>query len=281
MATEDRNPRSLTLDTMSSHEIVSLMNDDERSVLAALEQASGTLATAASNVARVFQAGGRIFLLGAGTGGRLAAMEAAELPATFGIEPTSFVPFIASGPTGGPAAVTATEDDVEASPAALDDAGCSRHDAVIALSASGTTPFVVAGLRHATAGGAWTCGIANNPDTPVLSIPHLGILLDTGPEILTGSTRLKAGTAQKLALNRVTTAAMVLSGRVMSNLMVEVAATNDKLRRRCIRIVEELAAVDSSTARALLEAVGWNIRSAVRLSRLADTATSDDKDTFT
>jgi N-acetylmuramic acid 6-phosphate etherase len=263
MGTEARNPRSLQLDALAAIDVVRLMNDEERAVLDAVDEATPGTARAAEAVADVHAAGGRTYLLGAGTSGRLAAMEAAELPPTFGVDPGSFVAFIASGPSGGTAAVTAREDDVGAGPAALEAARCGAGDAVIGLAASGTTPFVLAGIAYATGVGAWTCGIANNRSTPLLSAADLGILLDTGPEVVTGSTRLKAGTAQKLVLNRITTAAMVRCGKVISNLMVEVAPANKKLRGRCIRIVRELTGAPEARALHLLEAAAWDIRAAV------------------
>ena len=263
MTTETPNPRSVGLDRMDTGQVVRLMNNEERAVLDALDNAATQLAVAADRVHDIYTGGGRLFLLGAGTSGRLAVQEAAELPATFGVPPESFVAFIASGPTGGPSAITSTEDDVVAATAALTAAGCGPDDGVIALAASGTTPFVLAGVRHARVQGAWTCGIANNPRTPLLTAADLGILLDTGPEVVTGSTRLKAGTAQKAALNRITTAAMVRAGKVISNLMVEVTATNAKLRGRCVRIVSELTGESRSHSEMLLRDHDWNIRAAI------------------
>jgi N-acetylmuramic acid 6-phosphate etherase len=263
MATEARNPRSERLGAMSAPEVVRLMNAEERVVLDALDAAADDLATAASVIADVHRRGGRVFLLGAGTSGRLAVMEAAELPATFGVAPDRFVAFIASGPSGGPAAVTRDEDDVEAASRALRSSGCGPGDAVIGLAASGTTPFVLAGVRHGRSVGAWVCGIANNPSTPLLSEPDLGILLDTGAEVVTGSTRLKAGTAQKLALNRLTTAAMVINGKVVGNLMAEVRPANEKLRARCIRIVMDGSGLGEGDATTLLEATAWDVRTAL------------------
>ena len=267
MRTEARNDRSLRLDEMSPREVIDLMNAEEHVVLDALEAAAPNTARAAEAVARVHASGGRVFLLGAGTSGRLAAGEVAELPATFGVEPGSFVAFIASGPSGGSAAVTRNEDDSEAAPAALARCGCGPQDAVIGVAASGATPFVVAGINHASDVGAWTCGIANNRGSALLGMVDVGILLDTGPEIVTGSTRLKAGTAQKLVLNRITTAALVSCGKVMSNLMVEISPTNEKLRRRCVHIVCELLGASEREAVDLLDAAAWDVRAAVQ-SRL-------------
>jgi N-acetylmuramic acid 6-phosphate etherase len=138
-----------------------------------------------------------------------------------------------------------------------------KNDVVIGIAASGRTPFVLGAVRFARQHGVWTCGIANNPGAPLIAEADLGILLDTGPEVLTGSTRLKAGTAQKMALNRISTAAMVLSGKVVSNLMVDVKATNEKLRARCVAIVCALNGVSEEEGRALLEANDWSIRAAL------------------
>jgi N-acetylmuramic acid 6-phosphate etherase len=169
----------------------------------------------------------------------------------------------AGGPLMGPTAITRSEDDEQAAPEALRALRIGSGDAVIGLAASGTTPFVRAGVRAAADAGAWTCGIAHNPGAPLLADGELGILLDTGPEVLTGSTRLKAGTAQKLALNRITTAAMVLAGRVADNHMIELTGSNAKLRARAIRIVMDLAALDRAEATRRLEAAEWSVRAAL------------------
>jgi N-acetylmuramic acid 6-phosphate etherase len=261
--TEARNPASMELSEMNAEAIIRLMTDEEYRALDAVTAATPLLAEAAKKVADVFIAGGRTIFLGSGTSGRLAVMEVAELPPTFGVPADRFVAFVAAGPTAGPAAITLDEDDSHAAPAALADLGTGQGDAVLGLAASGITPFVVAGIQAAREAGAWTCGIANNPATPLLMASDLGILLDTGPEILTGSTRLKAGTAQKLALNRITTAALVQAGRVQSNLMVGATGANQKLRTRCVQTVSALTAVDHAEATAVLEANGWRVLSAI------------------
>jgi len=191
-------------------------------------------------------------------------MGVAELPLTFGVPADRFATLVAAGPTAGRAAITVSEDDSGAAPSAVAATGIGRSDAVIGLAASGTAPFVVAGMQAASQAGAWTCGMANNPATPVLTSADLGILLDTGPEILTGSTRLKAATAQKLALNRITTAALVRSGAVQSNLMVNVVAANETLRSRCVRAVREVTAANQEEAIAVLEATGWRTVAAIK-----------------
>jgi N-acetylmuramic acid 6-phosphate etherase len=244
--------------------VIALMDEEEEHVLAAVRRAAPSLARAARAVAERFQRGGRTILLGSGTSGRIAIQEVAELPPTFGVAEDRFVALAAGGASTGPAAVTSSEDDVEAAPRALESLGAGPADVVIGIAASGTTPFVLAGVAWGRGAGAWTCGIANNPGTPLLREAALPVLLDTGPEVLTGSTRLKAGTAQKLALNRITTAAMVQSGRVVENHMVDVVAVIDKLRGRAVRIVVDLGRTDAESARALLERHDWSVRAALK-----------------
>ena len=260
MNTESRNPRSIKLDEMSALEIVSLMNKEESVVMDALRAAEGSLALAATRCAQAFQHGGRIVYVGAGTSGRIAAMDAAEIPPTFGVEPDRFIALVAGGDSAQGKAVEQAEDDERAAQKALRQIGLRHGDVVVGLAASGRTPFVLSAVRFARQHGVWTCGLANNPGTPLIEEAELGILLDTGPEVLTGSTRLKAGTAQKLALNRISTCAMVLCGKVVSNLMVDVRGSNEKLRLRCIAIVHELTGLSDADARAALEKHDWSIR---------------------
>ena len=261
--TEQRSPRSVDLDRLDAAAIVALMADADHEALAAVDRVSDAIARVAQLVADAHTAGNTTAYLGAGTSGHLALLDAAELPATFGVAPEQFRAFIATGSVSGRAVVADSEDDTTAVVAALDAAELGRGDIVIGLAASGTTPFVVAGLEHARRLGCTTVGIANNPDTAALRVADIAILLDTGPEILTGSTRLKAGTAQKLALNRISTTAMVRAGRVISNLMVEVRPTLDKLRSRGVAIVKELTGLDESRAKELLERSDWSVRIAL------------------
>ncbi len=254
---------------MSAHEVVRLMNEEERAVLRALEDAEEPLAEAAERAANAYQNGGRVIYVGAGTSGRVATMDAAEMPPTFGIDSDRFVAVVAGGSAATNRALEDAEDDGYAGIAALDALSLRREDVVFGLAASGTTPFVIAALRHARQKGIWTCGIANNRGAPLLEVADLGILLDTGPEVLTGSTRLKAGTAQKLALNRISTTSMVLAGKVIENLMVDVKAKNQKLKERCVRIVCELAPVTRDEAWELLEKGNWNIRTVLQGQRSA------------
>jgi N-acetylmuramic acid 6-phosphate etherase len=261
--TEQRNPVSRRLGELPAAGVIAVMNQEERRVLAAVEEATPLLTRAAERVAAVFAAGGRTVFLGAGTSGRIALQEAAELPPTFGVAQESFTVMAAGGALMGPTAITRNEDDVHAAPDALSALGIGPGDAVVGLAASGTTPFVRAGVQAAARAGAWTCGIAHNPGAPLLHDGELGILLDTGPEVLTGSTRLKAGTAQKLALNRITTAAMVLAGRVAENHMIDLTGSNQKLQARAVRIVMDLGGLDEVHARLRLEAAHWSVRTAL------------------
>lgn len=267
MNTESRNPRSFGLDRMSAIEMVRLMNEEEQIVFRAVSQAAGRLAEAALKVAETYENGGNVLYVGAGTSGRIAAADAAEMPPTFGTEPHRFQALIAGGTAAVDRAIEAAEDDEHAAVDAINSLDLSRKDAVIGLTASGKTPFVVAAIRHAKAKGIWTCGIANAKSAALLAVADLPILLETGPEVLTGSTRLKAGTAQKMALNRISTAAMVLTGKVIENLMVDVKATNHKLQERCARIVRDLSTVTEEEAYELLAAHGWNVRRVLEILR--------------
>jgi len=267
MGTEARNPRSYGLDRMTAKEIMRLMNEEEETVFRVVSHAEDLLAVVTAHVAEAYAAGGRIVYLGAGTSGRLAISDAAEMPPTFGVDPDRFIALVAGGGGAATGAIEDAEDDEYAAAQALNDLRLNRRDVVIGLAASGRTPFVVSGIRHARQKGAWTCGIANNRATPLLEEADLGILLETGPEVLTGSTRLKAGTAQKLALNRISTGAMVLAGKVMENLMVDVKAKNQKLKDRCVRIVVELTTATADEAKSALEDSQWSVRGAVRALR--------------
>ena len=260
MNTESRNPRSIGLDKMSAREIVRLMNEEEQFVMRAMSSAEEGIAEAAERVAHAYRSGGRVIYVGSGTSGRIATMDAAEMPPTFGTEPYRLIAIVSGGDASQTKAVEDAEDLDHEAVIALNSFKIASNDAVICLAASGRTPFVIGAARHARQKGVWTCGIANNRNAPLLDAVDLPILLDTGPEVLTGSTRLKAGTSQKLALNRISTTAMVLSGKVIENLMVDVKAKNQKLKERCVRIVRDLSNATDAEAKALLESNAWNVR---------------------
>ncbi|MBS1721447.1 MAG: N-acetylmuramic acid 6-phosphate etherase [Armatimonadetes bacterium] len=260
------------MDKMTAREIVRLMNEEEQAVNRAVQAAEAQIAQAAEHAAEAYQSGGRVIYVGAGTSGRIATMDAAEMVPTFGLAPTRFVAVVAGGEAANQQAVEDAEDDEHAAIQAMNELALTRQDIVIALAASGRTAFVVAAARHARQKGVWTCGIANNKNVPLLSVVELGILLDTGPEVLTGSTRLKAATAQKRVLNAISTTAMVLSGKVIENLMVDVKATNQKLRERCVRILCDLTTVNEGEAERILSAHNWNIRQALSVLRSTEAA---------
>jgi len=264
MSTESRNPRSIGLDKMSAQQIVRLMNEEEQAVIRALQHAERRIAEVAERVAFSYKSGGRIVYVGAGTSGRTAAADAAEMPPTFGIPGNRFIALIAGGVDAFDHSIEDAEDDEIAAISEVNRLDLGANDTLIGIAASGKTPFVVAAVRHARAKGIWTCGIANTQPSPLLTEAELPIFLDTGPEVLTGSTRLKAATAQKLVLNRISTAAMVLCGKVVQNLMIDVKATNSKLRERCVRIVRELTTLTETEAVEMLERNAWDIRSVLQ-----------------
>jgi len=257
---------------MSAQEIVRLMNEEEIAVNRAVSSAEKQIALAAEKAAQAYQAGARVIYVGAGTSGRVATMDAAEMVPTFGLDGNRFVAVVAGGSASEGRAIEDAEDDEHAAISRLNDLGIDRNDVLIALAASGRTPFVVAAARHAVQKGVWTCGIANNKGGPLLDVVDLAIVLDTGPEVLTGSTRLKAATAQKLVLNAISTTAMVLSGKVVETLMVDVKANNQKLRERSVRILRDLTTVSESEAERLLGAHGWNVRHVLGVLRANELA---------
>lgn len=251
--TEAENPLSERLDTLSAAEITALMSAEDLRAVEAVSRASGAIAQVAEAAARTIQAGGRVFYVGAGTSGRLGVLDASEIPPTFSAPPEWFQGLIAGGPDALTRAIEGAEDDAEAGAQDLAARGVSPHDLVIGIAASGGTPYVHGALREAKRHGARTALLACNP-LPPLDYVDQPIALIVGPEVLTGSTRLKAGTATKLALNQISTTAMVLSGKVLGNLMVDVKVSNRKLRARALRIIRKVTGLDEAQAEALLDA---------------------------
>ncbi|MEO7453166.1 MAG: N-acetylmuramic acid 6-phosphate etherase [Fimbriimonadales bacterium] len=258
MSTEESHPKTNGLDQMSASDLAKVIAGENAVAVGAALAAHEGLAKAIEWVAEAFQAGGRTVYVGAGTSARIAAADAAEMPPTFGVEPGRFLAIVAGN--AATQAVEGAEDDTEAAQRAIDDLAIETRDVVIGISASGRTPFVIAAI---TAAKTRTIGIANNPNSPLLEAADLGILLDTGPEVLTGSTRLKAGTAQKIALNTISTGAMVLAGRVRGNAMSHMTPKNDKLRARAIRIVSTSLGISESDASKKLENANWDLPKAL------------------
>jgi anhydro-N-acetylmuramic acid kinase len=248
LRTESPNPRSTALDAMDVHQLLALMNDEDASVAPAVRRALTDIAAAVQVIAAAFRAGGRLVYVGAGTSGRLAVLDAAECPPTFGIDPGQVLGLVAGGERALLRAVEGAEDSPDLGRQDLQAVGLGPADVVVGLSASGRTPYVLGALDHARAVGARTISIACNPGSQVSAHADIAIEVDNGPEVLTGSTRLKAGTSQKLVLNMLSTAAMVLTGKVYGNLMVDVVPTNHKLEIRARTIIEAATGVDPVTA---------------------------------
>ena len=262
--TERRNPRSHDLDACSSLELVDLINAEDATVPAAVARAREQLARVIDLAEAAFRAGGRLFYLGAGTSGRLGVLDAAECVPTFSVPPGMVIGIIAGGAPALLHAVEGAEDDVNAGIAILDGHQVGPNDVVIGIAASGTTPFVRGALGRAQALGAKSVFLScSEPPQLLRDTCDVCITLLTGPEVLTGSTRMKAGTATKLALNIISTGAMVRIGKTWGNLMVDLTATNSKLVDRSQRILMEATGVDRAQAKAALEASGGLVKVAI------------------
>jgi N-acetylmuramic acid 6-phosphate etherase len=248
LKTEQRNPRSQGLDQKSTLEILRLMNREDASVASAVRRALPQIARAVDAIVHSFRQGRRLFYIGAGTSGRLAVLDASECPPTFGTPRTMVRALIAGGKRAMLSAVEGAEDSAPNGARDLARAGLNRGDVVVGIAASGTTPYVLGGLRFARRRGAITVGLTSNRRSPLARHAQIAITTETGPEVLAGSTRMKAGTAQKMVLNMLSTASMVRLGRVYEDQMICVMATNEKLRRRGAQILQQTARVSASTA---------------------------------
>ena len=263
LATEAVRPDLHDLDQRSPSEIVRLCVEAERAGLAALARALPQLEAAAEAIAARMLAGGRLFTLGAGTPGRLAMLDAAELGPTFSAPDGLVIPLLAGGPGAIRRAAEGAEDDPDAAAAALDLHGLAAQDAVLGIAASGRTPFVVGGLRHARSLGALSVALVNNPASPAAAAAELEVVILTGAEVVAGSTRLAAGTTQKVSLNAISTAAMTALGKTYGNRMVDLRATNAKLRRRATRMVQEITGAGQAEAEAALHATAFRVKPAL------------------
>ena len=262
------------LDERPTAELVRLALDEHHAVDAALEHGAEALVEAVDAVAERLRRGGRLVYLGAGTPGRLAALDAAECPPTYGTDPDLVVALVAGGAVGVVRSTESSEDEGDAAVAALEELGVDEGDAVVGITASGRTPYVVEGLRAAAAAGALTVSIANNEGAESSAVADIAIETPTGPELVAGSTRLKAGTAQKIVLNALSTLVMVRLGKTYGNLMVDVAPGNEKLRDRGRRIVEAATGASTDAASAALEAADGSVKVAV-VMLLADVSADD------
>ena len=263
LLSEQRNPASMLLDQLDVEAILTLINDEDHKVAPAVRQEIPAIAQAVRWAVRGLSRGGRLIYVGAGTSGRLGIMDAAECPPTFGTPPDWVIGVIAGGPQAVFRAVEGAEDDMEAGREEMRKLDVGENDVVVGLSVSGRTPFVIAAMDEARKRGAKTVAITVNRDAPIAAVADVVIAPVVGPEIVAGSTRMKAGTAQKLILNMISTATMVRLGRVKSNLMVDLRTWSVKLRERAKRIVAQLAGVSISEAEQALEANNWEVRKAI------------------
>lgn len=270
LITEELNPASVALDEMSAAQIVATMNEADFAVPRAIEQSGPAIADAISAAEPGFRDGGRLIYVGAGTSGRLGVLDAAECPPTFHTDPGRVIGVIAGGADALMEAVEGAEDDPERGADDLSALGVGTGDVVVGVAASGRTPYVAGALRHARAAGAVTVALSCNPGAELSGVAEHAIEIATGPEVLTGSTRLKAGSAQKQVLNMISTGLMVRTGRTYGNLMVDVHPTNAKLRSRAVGLVETIAEVDESAASEALEHCDWEVKTAVVLLRCGD-----------
>jgi N-acetylmuramic acid 6-phosphate etherase len=267
--TEQRNPRSTRIDRLEPLEIVDLINAEDRMVAEAVGEEREAIAHALQLAESAFRAGGRLIYVGAGTSGRLGVLDAAEMPPTYGTDPAMVQGIIAGGYDALVRAQEGSEDRPEAGASAVDQANVGRNDFVLGIATSGTTPYVHGALARARARGAKTGFLLCTYPPPGLVDTHDVVIAPlVGPEVITGSTRMKAGTATKLVLNTITTGAMVRLGKVYGNLMVDLQATCEKLRDRGERILMEMLALDRPGAADLLERAGGHVKTALVMGRL-------------
>jgi N-acetylmuramic acid 6-phosphate etherase len=266
--TEQENPRSQNLSSQSTREIAVLMNAEDATVAAAVQLVLDYVAKVVDETAARLRAGGRLFYIGTGTSGRLGVLDASECPPTFGVSPELVQGVIAGGYDACHRAVEASEDDEKAGGTDLQQRDLTDKDVVIGIAASGKTPYTVGAVKYARSRGAFTVALTCVPDSPITQAAELSIVPVVGPEVLTGSSRLKAGTAQKLVLNMISTATMVRLGYVSGNRMSNLQPKNIKLRERAVRIVMAESGVDQTAATAALEASGWKVQDAVERLKL-------------
>lgn len=266
--TERRNPRSDAIDTASALEIVDLIGAEDATVPAAVAAARADIARGIDLIEAAFRAGGRLLYVGAGTSGRLGVLDAAECPPTFGTAPEMVVGIIAGGLPALVRSIEGAEDDVNAGLGEMDARRVGPHDVVVGIAASGTTPFVRAALARAQTLGARTALVSmSEPPRLLRETCDACIVVPVGPEVVTGSTRMKSGTATKLVLNTLTTGAMIRLGKTYGNLMVDLRAWNDKLVDRSQRILMETTGLDRDGSRTVLEAAGGSVKTAIVMAR--------------
>lgn len=265
MITEQRNPNSMQIDRASALEIVQLINNEDKLVPLAIEKCLPQIAQAVEKIVAAFQQGGRLVYMGAGTSGRLGVLDASECPPTYGVSPEMVVGLIAGGERALRHPIEGAEDNREQGKLDLQAIEFSAKDVLVGIAASGRTPYVLGGLDYAKELCAVTISIASNPNSAMATLADIAIETLVGAEVLTGSSRMKSGTAQKLVLNMLTTASMILMGKCYQNLMVDVQASNEKLRARAIRIVMQATECSKETAEKMLQTADGNAKLAIMM----------------
>ena len=265
LITEQRNPNSMHVDSLSALEIVQLMNEEDKQVPLAIEKCLPQIAQAVERTVAAFQQGGRLVYIGAGTSGRLGVLDASECPPTFGVSPEMVKGIIAGGERALRHPIEGAEDSKAQAVVDLQTIQFSSKDVLVGIAASGRTPYVIGALEYAKNLGSVTVSIASNPNSAMANIVDIAIDTVVGPEVLTGSSRLKSGTAQKLVLNMLTTASMILMGKCYQNLMVDVQASNEKLKARAIRIVMQATDCDKALAEETLKLADQNAKLAIMM----------------
>lgn len=265
LITEQRNPNSMHVDSLSALEIVQLMNQEDKQVPLAIEKCLPQIAQAVECIVAAFQQGGRLVYIGAGTSGRLGVLDASECPPTFGVSPEMVKGIIAGGERALRHPIEGAEDSKEQAVVDLQTIQFSSKDVLVGIAASGRTPYVIGALEYAKSLGSVTVSIASNTNSAMANIVDIAIDTVVGPEVLTGSSRLKSGTAQKLVLNMLTTASMILMGKCYQNLMVDVQASNEKLKARAIRIVMQATDCDKALAEETLKLADQNAKLAIMM----------------
>ena len=263
LKTEMRNPATTHIDEMSSAEMVQVMNQENLNAAMAVSQVSEAVAEAIDRIYLRMKQGGRLFYVGCGTSGRLGVLDASECPPTYGVSPDLVVGIIAGGDSALRRSSEGAEDSWEAGYAVLESYHITENDTIVGISAAGGAAFVLAAMAYGKECGALTVGITSNAGSNISCAADIAIDVDTGAEVVTGSTRMKAGTAQKLVLNMISTCSMIKTGKVYENMMINLKPTNQKLRARMINIVCEIKGCDRDTAECLLEEHDWNIRNVV------------------
>ncbi len=263
LVSEERNPRTMGIDLMSTPEIVATINGEDRLVPEAVGKTLPQVAQAVDRIVAAFGKGGRLIYIGAGTSGRLGVLDASECPPTFGVPPTMVVGVIAGGLGALVSAVEGAEDSAEGGAADLRAIDLTNRDVVVGIAVSGRTPYVIGALNYAKSLGAVTVGLTCNPDSAIAGLADISIAPLVGAEVVTGSTRLKSGTAQKLVLNMLSTASMIRIGKTYQNLMVDVRTSNEKLLARAVRIVMQATDCPEQVAEAALERTGNDVKLAI------------------